>query len=411
MHKRSTTLLAALFVLIAIVACSNNNDELQAEIDDLKAQVVQAKASASDAGAQTEIDSLTAQLNQAKDDLAAAVTSASEAAEDATQPGGWGSRLKLVRDRGKLICVGVNDHPGFNYIDEDGEWMGYGIEMCKAYATAIFGDHEDRWEMQVISWADRPTTMQAGKIDVMVLANTQNARREATWGNFTTIHHYAGMGIMSRLDSGIVADDWQSLDAKTLCVSAGTNYVPAAEDLKGQYGIDFDMVQLDDPMPAYDQGRCDFIIAGKADLGRDQADFTNPDAHVVWDSLMGKDPWGMLVGHGDDQWYDLIRFVEWVMINAEELGVTSENVDEMAATSENARIRRMLGVEGEYGQEILGLDLDFGHNVIKKIGNFHELVERFYSKDESKRIGGFFRPRANDALWNQGGLLFAPGLE
>ncbi len=91
--------------------------------------------------------------------------------------------------------------------------------------------------------------------------------------------------------------------------------------------------------------------------------------------------------------------------------VTSANVDDMVANSTNARIRRMLGVEGEYGQDVLGLDLDFGYNVIKKIGNFHELVERFYSQDETVREGGFYRPRGNDALWNEGGLLFAPGLE
>ena len=219
------------------------------------------------------------------------------------------------------------------------------------------------------------------------------------------------MGIMSRLDSGVVADDWMSLDGSTLCVTAGTNYVPASEDLKGQWGIDFETVQLADPQIAYDAGRCDFIIGGKADLGRNLVDLTDPDAHVVWNSLMAKDPWGMLVGHGDDQWYDLVRFVEWVMINAEELGVTMENVDDMVANSTNARIRRMLGVEGEFGQEVLGLSLDFGYNVIKQVGNFEDLVERFYSQDESKREGGFYRPRGNDALWNEGGLLFAPGLE
>jgi len=417
MRKRATLLLSTLFVLIAIVACSNNNDELQAEIDDLNSQLTTAKAAASSSGStsgpsQADLDRVKAELAKAKEDLANAGSSSAVAAgDDATQPSGWGSRLKLVKDRGKLICAATNDSPGFSFINETGDWTGYGVEMCKAYATAIFGEHENRWEMQAIGWADRPTVMQAGKIDVMVLANTQNARREATWGNFTTIHHYAGMGIMSRLDSAVVADDWQSLDGATLCVSAGTNYVPAAEDLKGQYGIDFEMVALADPQPAYDEGRCDFIIGGKSDLGRNRVDFTDPDAHVVWDALMGKDPWGMLVGHGDDQWYDLVRFVEWAMINAEELDVTMDNVDDMAANSQNARILRMLGVEGEYGQEVLGLDADFAHNVIKKIGNFHELVERFYSEDDETRVGGFYRPRGNDALWNEGGLLFAPGLE
>jgi general L-amino acid transport system substrate-binding protein len=99
------------------------------------------------------------------------------------------------------------------------------------------------------------------------------------------------------------------------------------------------------------------------------------------------------------------------MINAEELDVTMDNVDDMVANSENARILRMLGVEGEYGQEVLGLDIDFAYNVIKKIGNFDELVERFYSINDETRVGGFYRPRGNDALWNEGGLLFAPGLE
>ena len=212
MTKRSILLLSAMLILIAAVACSNNNDELQAEIDDLNAQLTTAKAAASSGGStsgpsQADLDSVKAELAKAKEDLANAGSSSVATGDDATQPSGWGSRLKLVKDRGKLICAATNDSPGFSYINETGEWTGYGIEMCKAYATAIFGDHENRWEMQAISWADRPTVMQAGKIVVMVLANTQNARREATWGNFTTIHHYAGMGIMSRLDSAVVADD------------------------------------------------------------------------------------------------------------------------------------------------------------------------------------------------------------
>ena len=168
------------------------------------------------------------------------------AQEDATRPAGYGHRLALVRERGKVLCADNTELAAWSWIDEDGKNRGFGPDYCRAYAAAVFGDAtDDNWEIVNITFAERPTVMQSGEIDVMTIANTWTAHREIHWGNFVDIVHYAGLGMVSSKDSGIMANDWQSLDGMTGCTGAGTNYVQMAADIKAKYGITFELALRD----------------------------------------------------------------------------------------------------------------------------------------------------------------------
>ena len=256
------------------------------------------------------------------------------AQEDATRPAGYGHRLALVRDRGKVLCADNTELAAWSWIDENGKNRGFGPDYCRAYAAAVFGDAtDDNWEIVNITFAERPTVMQSGEIDVMTIANTWTAHREIHWGNFVDIVHYAGLGVVSSKDSGIMANDWQSLDGMTGCTGAGTNYVQMAADMEAEYGITFELAlyEIGGVRDAYDAGRCDFVLTGSDGTGSFVRQLTRstPDDHSIWTSVFGKDPWAMLVPHGDDQWFDLVRMVGWILLNAEELGVTQDNVQDM----------------------------------------------------------------------------------
>ncbi len=351
---------------------------------------------------ETQIKSLEAQLAAGPAPVA-----------DATKPVGYGARLELVRERGKILCADNTSSVGWGFIDEDGKNAGFGPDYCKAYAAAIFGDaEENRWEVVGISYAERPTVMQSGEIDVMTIANTWTALREIQWGNFVDIIHYTGLGIVSTKESGIVPGDYQSLDGMTGCTTAGTNYIQMAADMQAEYGIEFELntYEAGGARDAYDAGRCDFSLGG-SDSNLSfvrQLNNSKPDDHNAWKDVYGKDPWAMLVPHGDDQWFDIMRMVGWILVNAEEAGVTQANVEDLAKNSKNAKILRMLGSEGTWGQDVLNLDQDVAVNIIKAVGNLGEMLDRWYSIEAEEAGRGFYRNRALDHLYKNGGLIYVP---
>ena len=335
------------------------------------------------------------------------------AGDDATKPVGYGNRLKLIKERGKVLCADNTASANWGWLDENGKNTGYGPDWCKAYAAMIFGDaSEEHWEIVNISYAERPTVMQSGEIDVMTIANTWTALREIQWGNFVNIIHYAGLGIVSTKESGIVPDDFRSLEGMTGCTTAGTNYFQMAGDMEREYGIDFELkgYEAGGALDAYDAGRCDFFLGGSDSNVSTirQLKITKFEDHNVWDLVYGKDPWAMLVPHGDDQWFDVVRMVGWILVNAEEYGVTMDNVADMAKSSGDTKILRMLGAEGTWGQDVLTLDQDCAIDVLKAVGNFGEMHDRWFSLESEEAGIGTFKNRGLDKLWMNGGLIYVP---
>jgi general L-amino acid transport system substrate-binding protein len=295
---------------------------------------------------------------------------------------------------------------GFGYLDSEGRNVGFDIDLCRAVATAIFGDPE-AVEIVPLTAAERGPALQTGEIDMLSRNVTWTSSRDAQWGNFTTVMFYDGQGMMVRKDLG--ATTLEDLAGATICVTTGTTTELNLSDAFRQRGLEFTPVTFEDTASvygAYEDGRCDAATSDKSQLAAIIAGFADPDAHMIMEGVtMSKEPLTPAAPSGDDQWFDLIKTVMWVLINAEELGVTSENVDEMM-TSDTIPVLRLLGQEGEFGQADLGLDADFAADVIRAVGNYGEIYDRYMGPDGA----AFVLPRELNELWTNGGLIYAPPL-
>ncbi len=324
-----------------------------------------------------------------------------ETAAPATQEG---STLQIVRDRGVLLCGGNANVPGFGYLDPDtNEYAGFDIDSCRAVAAAVLGDAE-ALEIRATSGTDRFPVLQSGEVDLLSRNTTWTVSRDTSLGfNFAPTTFYDGQGMMVRKDSGI--EKLEDLEGGTICVQQGTTTEKNLADVFRVLGVDYEPVVLPDSpsvTSAYDEGRCDGFTTDKSSLLSQFPMLANADDHVILEVTMSKEPLGPLVRHGDDQWFDIVKWVTFGTFQAEELGITSANVEEMAATSEDPVVRNLLGVEGDLGQA-LGLDNDFMVDVIKQVGNFGEIYERHLGPDTI-----FNLDRGVNALWTDGGLIYSP---
>ena len=314
-------------------------------------------------------------------------------------------RLVTVEARGKLICAGRTDLAGFGYLDQDGNNIGFDIDLCRAVAAAIFGD-PNALEVVPITAAERGSIIQAGEVDMLSRNVTWTSTRDAQWGNYTVTMFYDGQGFMARADAGFTSA--LDLDGTTVCVTSGTTTELNLAGFFRQNGLALETVVFEDTASvygAYEQGRCDVTTSDKSQLAAIRSGFAEPDAHVILPETISKEPLTPVVPHGDDQWFDLVKTVMYVLINAEELGVTQANVESMRG-SDNMAIRRMLGTVGEFGQADLGLKSDFAVDVIKAVGNYGEIYDRYMGPEGA----AFTLPRASNELWNNGGLIYAPPL-
>ena len=317
-----------------------------------------------------------------------------------------GSRLDTVKDRGNLIIAGRTDLAGFGFLDSSGKNVGFDIDLGRAVAAAIFGD-PNAVEVRPISASERGPTIQGGEVDVLTRNVTWTSSRDAQWGNYTTVMFYDGQGFMVRTDSGF--DSALDLDGTTACVTSGTTTELNLADFYRQNGLGLETVVFEDTASvygAYESGRCDVTTSDKSQLAAIRSGFANPDDHKILPETISKEPLTPVVPHGDDQWLDLVKTVMWVLINAEEMGVTQANVDSMLS-SDNIAIRRMLGVEGEFGQADLGLDADFAVDVLKAVGNYGEIYDRYMGPNGVS----FELPRQDNELALDGGLIYAPPLK
>jgi len=318
-------------------------------------------------------------------------------------PAAGEQRLQIVLDRGKVVCGGRTDLLGFGYLDADGKNIGFDVDLCRAVAAAIFND-PNAVEFVPLTAAERGPALQTNEVDMLSRNCTWTSSRDAQWGNFTVVMFYDGQGMMVRQASG--AETLEDLDGATVCVTTGTTTeLNLADNFRGR-GLEFTAVTFEDTASvynAYEEGRCDAATSDKSQLAAVREGFANPDDHVVLDVTMSKEPLTPAVPAGDDQWFDLVKTVMYVLINAEELGITSQNVDEMMG-SDAPSVKRLLGVEGEFGQADLGLSADFAANVIRAVGNYGEIYDRYMGPDGD----AFTLPRGPNKLWSDGGLVYAP---
>ncbi|NUM48272.1 MAG: amino acid ABC transporter substrate-binding protein [Anaerolineales bacterium] len=313
-----------------------------------------------------------------------------------------GNTLQTVMDRGMLVCGGNQAVPGFGFLNEDGSFSGFDIDYCHALAAALFGD-ASKVEIRPTTAQERFTALQTGEIDVLIRNTTWTLTRDTELGlNFTATTFYDGQGMMVRGDSGITT--MEQLDGATICVQAGTTTELNLADTFSSRNLTYTPLVFDtadEVAGAYEEGRCDGFTTDISGLVSRRTILADPSAHIILEEVMSKEPLGPSVRHGDDQWYDIVQWVVFATMQAEELGVNSSNVDEMLA-SDNPSIRFLLGVEGDMGLK-LGLANNWAYNVIKLVGNYGEIYDRNLGPETPTYI-----PRGINSLWTDGGLIYAP---
>jgi general L-amino acid transport system substrate-binding protein len=311
--------------------------------------------------------------------------------------------LNQVKERGHLNCQVGLPTPGFYALADDGTWSGMDVDVCRAVSAAIFGD-PDRIEYQSVTSAVRFTSLANGESDMLSRTTTWTAVRDTQLGlDFTTVNFYDGQGFLVPRDSGISSA--LELDGATVCVLTGTTTELNLADYFRANNMEFTPVTNENVnvlVETYLGGGCDAYTNDKSGLAARRSAFPSPDDHVILPETISKEPLGPVVRQGDDAWANLVRWVLFGLIEAEELGVTSENVEEMVG-SDNPNIRRLLGAEGNIG-EGLGLAPDFMVTVIKELGNYGEIYENHVGENTPIGI-----PRAGtlNAQWYDGGIIYA----
>jgi general L-amino acid transport system substrate-binding protein len=320
------------------------------------------------------------------------------------QAPGFGDTLKAVQARGNLIC-GVNGQlPGFSFLDPSGDMKGFDADFCRAIAAAVFGD-PTKVEYRPLTTQERFTALQTGEIDVLARNTTWTLVRDTELGlNFTVTTFYDGQGIMVPAASGFTT--LKDLEGGTICVQKGTTTELNLADAMAVAGVSYTPATFDDvnaTYGAYAEGRCDAVTSDKSQLSSAAKGLLpNPDEHVIMDLTLSKEPLGPVVRHGDDQWFDIVKWTVFATMAAEEYGVDSTNVDDQKANAVNPEIRRLLGVEGDLGPK-LGLSVDWAYNVIKSVGNYAEIYDRSLGEGTPTYI-----PRGLNSSYKDGGILYSP---
>lgn len=321
------------------------------------------------------------------------------------EPSGYGEILQRVRDRGRLVCGGRTDLLGFGYLDDNGNNIGFDIDLCRAVATAVLGD-PSAVEIVPLTAAERGPALQTGEVDLLSRNVTWTSSRDAQWGNFTVVMFYDGQGFMVPTALGVTTIE--ELDGATVCVTSGTTTELNLADAFRQRGLAFEAVVFEETASvygAYEDGRCDATTSDKSQLAAVRQGFADPNAHEILEITISKEPLTPAVPAGDDQWFDLVKTVMSGLVNAERLGVTQSNVSDMVS-SDNIETRRMLGTEGEFGQADVGLEADFMVDVLAAVGNYGEIYARYMGENGD----AFFLPRGLNRHWTEGGLIYAPPL-
>jgi general L-amino acid transport system substrate-binding protein len=310
--------------------------------------------------------------------------------------------LDDVKAKGNVTCGVSQGLPGFSNPDDQGNWSGLDVDFCNAVAAAVFGD-ASKAKFAPLSAKERFTALQSGEIDVLPRNTTWTMTRDTKLGlNFTGVNYYDGQGFMVRKSLGVSSA--LELSGASVCTNTGTTTELNVTDYFRTNNMELELVQFekaDEVVQAYDGGRCDVYTTDASGLYAQRLKLTNADEHMVLPEIISKEPLGPVVRQGDDQWFNINKWVLFAMVNAEELGITQANVDEMK-DSKNPSIRRLLGTEGTFG-EAIGLSNDWAYNVIKAVGNYGESFDRNVGPDTPLGIA-----RGVNDLWSKGGLMYAP---
>jgi len=314
-----------------------------------------------------------------------------------------GATLDAVRAKGFVQC-GVNQGlPGFSSPDDRGRWSGLDVDFCRALAAAVLGD-ATRVKYTPLSAKERLTALQSGEIDVLSRNTTWTLTRDSALGlNFAGIIYYDGQGFMVRKDLKVRSA--RELDGAAVCLNAGTTTELNLADYFRKHGMKYTPVvfeKADEVAVAYDAGRCDVLTSDQSQLYAQRLKLRDPSAHVVLPEVISKEPLGPAVRQGDDEWFDVVKWTLFALVNAEELGAGSANVEKLRAGTTDPALRRLLGVEGDKGKD-LGLSNDWAYQIVRQVGNYGELFERNVGGQSPLKI-----ERGLNRLWSDGGLQYAP---
>ncbi|MCK0171174.1 amino acid ABC transporter substrate-binding protein [Aliiroseovarius sp. S1123] len=310
--------------------------------------------------------------------------------------------LDDVRANGKVVCGVHFGLAGFAAPDDEGNFQGLDVDVCRAVAAAVFGD-PDAVDYTSVTAKTRFTALQGGEIDMLSRNTTWTYSRDAALGlDFTGVTYYDGQGFMVRKDLGVSSA--LELNDATVCTSTGTTTELNLKDYFDANNMNYKIVAFEkeaEVVAAYEAGRCDVYTTDASALAAARVQLANADEHMILPEIISKEPLGPVVRQGDDQWGDVVRWSLWVMDTGEELGITSENVDQIRAETTSPEIRRILGVDGDLG-EPLGLSNDFAYQILKNVGNYGESFERHVGPNTPLGLG-----RGLNDTWKNGGLRYA----
>ena len=313
-----------------------------------------------------------------------------------------GATVDNVKKKGFVQCGVSTGLPGFSTADEKGNWNGIDVDVCRAVAAAVFGDSE-RVKYSPLTAKERFTALQSGEIDMLSRNTTWTITRDTNLGlNFAGVNYYDGQGFMVTKKLGVKSA--LELDGASVCIQAGTTTELNLADYFRANNMKYQPITYDssdETVKGFESGRCDVLTSDQSQLYALRIKLSDPSSAFVLPEVISKEPLGPVVRQGDDEWFNIVRWALFAQINAEEMGVTSGNVDKMMESSD-PNIRRLLGLEGLKG-EGLKLSDKWAYYIVKQVGNYGEMFERNVGKGSPLGIA-----RGQNALWNKGGLQYAP---
>lgn len=310
------------------------------------------------------------------------------------------STLESVKQKGFVQCGASTGIAGFSIADSKGNWTGIDVDACRAIAAAIFGD-ASKFKITPLTTQQRFTALQSGEIDVLTRNTTATVARDTTLGLLSTgTNYYDSQGVVVKKSLGV--NSAKELDGAAVCVQPGTTTELNLADWFRAQGIKFNPVVINNPEEAvrsFTSGRCDAFTADKSALASMRASQSSPDDFIILPEDFSKEPLGPMVRQGDDEWFALVRWTLNAMLEAEEYGISSQNLDEQL-NSDNPNVQRILGVSGETGKG-LKLDNKWAYNIIKQVGNYGEVFDRNLGMQTPFKL-----ERGLNAQWRDGGLMY-----
>ena len=321
-----------------------------------------------------------------------------------TSLGAQASTLETVKQRGSLVCGVSNGITGFSISDEKGAWTGFDVDFCRAVASAIFGD-ATKVQFVPVKADERFAALKENKFDLLSRNSTWSFSNEVEQGLlFAGVTYYDGQGFLVSKKRKVTSA--LELDGSKICVKNGTNSEANVADYFKSNRMKFEPIRFEtmkEIIEAYQANKCDVISSDVSQLYAERLSLTKPNENAILADVISKEPLGPAVRQGDDQWLNLVKWVNYAMLNAEELGITKSNVAQ-AKQSQKPAVRRLIGAEGDIGKQ-LGLSPDWALNIIKNVGNYGETLE--------KNVGGKSKlgiARGLNQLWTMGGIQYAPPL-